>query len=271
MKKYFLASRAIITLLIISMVMFNSSCKKKDKGDEKPDLPPQESLLMDFSDFDERPDTKGTTYNNFVYSFLNVAFWNTVTTSSLAFPALAYVNMVGQNARYLGDNSWEWAYYFTYEQTDYVATFTTSRINNETYSAEMMIAEEATPEAGFKWFDGVVRFDRTAASWNVYKDAASPVKVIEVDWTKNYEANTSSLTYTYVEPAQDETGSSITFGKDPSLAYNAWYTISFSSETIEIQWDMATKAGRVRNEDHFLDTDWHCWDASLVDIECPDL
>ncbi|MBS0012186.1 MAG: hypothetical protein KFF49_12300 [Bacteroidales bacterium] len=269
MKKSSIIYRSLILLLIASLTVINTSCKG-DKPGEKPQLPPQESLLMDFSDFDERPDLKGkgTTYNNFVYSFLNVAFWHTVTTASLALPATAYVQLLNQNAMYLGDNSWQWSYTVTYEQTVYVASLTSKRLSDEEFSIELVIALESNPEAGFKWIDGIVRYDHTSASYNVYKNAASPVKVIEIDWTY-LELNTSSLTYTYVEPGQDETGSSITFGKDPSLEYNAWYTISLSSETIEIEWDMATKAGRVRNQAYFLDNEWHCWDASLVDIDCP--
>lgn len=273
-KKYSVITKPIIFLLIVSITIFNTSCKKKDTTGEKPDLPPQESLIMDFSDFDSRPDqkSKGTTYNNFVYSFLNVAFWHTLTTSYLAIPATAYGHLLSQNARYIGDNVWEWVYYFTYEQTDYVATLTGTRLNNEEFSMDLVIAEESNPDLGFKWFEGVCRYDHTSASWDIYKyNEGSPVKVLEVDWTKDFEANTSALTYVYVEPGQDETGSSITYGKDPSLDYNAWYTIDRSTETIEIEWDLATKAGRVRNENHFLDNDWHCWDSNLADVECPEL
>ncbi len=271
MKKYSIISKSMVFILVISMIMFNTSCKKKDKPGEEPDLPPQESLIMDFSDFDSRPDEKGkgTTYNNFVYSYLNVVFWSTISTGAIALPAAAYIHLLNQDANYLGDNTWEWVYNFTFNQTDYIATLTGARLNNEEFSMEMVIAEEANPGAGFKWFDGVVRYDHTAASWNIYKNIASPVKVLEVDWTKDYEENTSSLTYIYTEPGQSETGSSITFGKDPSLDYNAWYTIDLSAETVEIQWDLITKAGRVRNEDYFLDNDWHCWDSNLADIDCP--
>jgi len=270
MKKYLSASKPIVILLVISLLAFGTSCKKKEKGDERPDLPPQESLFMDFSDFSERPDVKGTTYNNFVYSFLNVAFWNTIGTVSLAPPAVAYVRILQQNARYLGDNSWEWVAYFTFEQTNYVGTLTTVRLNNDTYSVELVVAPEATPESGFKWVDGVVRYDLTSASYNIYQNPGSPVKALEVDWEKDYDDNTSSLTYTYVVPGEDETGSSINYSIDPALTYDASYTISLSGETIEIEWDRASKAGRVRNEDYFLDSDWHCWDSNLVDLaECP--
>lgn len=269
MNKLSIFSKPIVFLLVLSIIFLNTSCKKKDKPGEEPDLPPKESLFMDFSDFDSRPDQKGTTYNNFVYSYLNVVFWSTISTAATILPATAYIQILGDDPDYLGDNTWEWEHYFTFQQTDYIATLTTKRLNNDEFSAEMVIAEESNPQAGFKWFDGVVRYDHTAASWNLYKNGTTPVKVLEVEWTIDYEDDTSSLTYVYVEPGQAETGSSITLGKDPSLDYNAWYTIDLSAETVEIEWDIITKAGRVRNEDYFLDNEWHCWDSNLSDIECP--
>ncbi len=274
MKKYMTTSKTLILLLTALILTFTTSCNKKEEG-EQPELPPVESLVMDFSDFDSRPDqTKGVaiSYNNFVYSYLNIVFWNTISTGTIALPTAAYLYMLEQDPEYLGDNKWEWTYEFTFNQADYIATLTGIRLNNEEFSMEMEIAYSGFTGAAVKWFDGVIRYDHTAATWNLYKyDDLSTVKIIEVEWTKDYEAETSSLSYTYVEPGKEQTGSSITLGKDPSLDYDAWYTISLASETIDIQWDTETKAGRVKNPDHFQDSNWHCWNSDLMDIECPDL
>lgn len=273
MKNYFMRSGSIIVIMLLTTVMLmNTSCDKENP-DEKPELPPVESLVMNFSAFDSRPDQqKGivTTYNNFVYSYLNVVFWSSLSSGSIALPVRAYTHIKDQDAEYLGDNIWQWEYNFTWDASEYIATLTAERLNNEEFSMAMVIALSTATESGFKWFEGIVRYDHTAASWDIYKyNDMNPVKMLEVDWTKDYEAETSSLTYVYVEPGQEETGSSITLGRDPSLDYNAWYTINLSAETIEIQWDTVTKAGRVRNQNHFQDNNWHCWNADLMDIECP--
>ena len=36
-----------------------------------------------------------------------------------------------------------------------------------------------------------------------------------------------------------------------------------------IEWNTTSAAGRVMDEVHYLDTDWHCWDAVLADVGCP--
>jgi hypothetical protein len=72
----------ILIMLITAVMLVNTSCDKENP-DEKPELPPVESLVMDFSAFDSRPDQqKGiiATYNNFVYSYLNVAFWSSLSS-----------------------------------------------------------------------------------------------------------------------------------------------------------------------------------------------
>ncbi|MGM0464389.1 MAG: hypothetical protein ACQEQW_07005 [Bacteroidota bacterium] len=272
MKNYFMRSGSLILIMLTAIMLMNTSCDRENQ-DEKPELPPVESLVMDFSDFDSRPDQqKGIveTYNNFVYSYLNVVFWSSLSSGSIALPVAAYTQLLDQDADYLGDNIWQWEYNFTWDESEYTATLTAQRLNNEEFSMEMVIALSAASESGFKWFEGIVRYDHTAASWDVYKyNDMDPVKMLEVDWTKDYEAETSSLTYVYVEPGKEETGSSITMGKDASLDYNAWYTITLSTGTIEIQWDTATKEGRVRNPDHFEDNNWHCWNSELMDVECP--
>ncbi len=275
MKKYFMRSGSIILImLIMALMMVNTSCDKENP-DEKPELPPLESLAMDFSAFDERPDQqKGivTTYNNFIYSYLNVVFWSSLSSGSIALPVVAYGHLLNQDAEYLGDNTWQWEYNFTWDESEYIATLTAERLSNEEFSMEMVIALSTATESGFKWFEGIVRYDHTAASWDVYKyNDMAPVKMLEVDWTKDYEAETSSLTYVYVEPGKEQTGSSITMGKDSSLDYNAWYTITLSTETIEIQWDTITKAGRVRNQNYLEDNNWHCWNLELMDITCPEM
>lgn len=274
MKSILKRSGTLILVMLITVMLLNTSCDKENP-DEKPELPPVESLVMDFSAFDSRPDQqKGiiATYNNFVYSYLNVVFWSSLSSGSIALPVAAYNQLLGQDADYLGDNIWQWKYSFTWHESEYTATLTAERLNNEEFSMEMLIALSTATEAGFKWFEGIVRYDHTAATWDVYKysDMAA-VKMLEVDWTKDYEAETSSLTYVYVEPGREQTGSSITMGKDPSLDYNAWYTITLAAETIEIQWDTETKAGRVRNQNHFEDNNWHCWNSDLMDIDCPEL
>ena len=272
MKKKIILANIFLLMIIISSVLFITSCDKENL-DERPDLPPVESLIMNFSDFQQQPATsKGivATYNNYSYAYFTVFFWNTFTTVTLVLPVTAYGYALQQEPVYLGDSKWEWSYEVTWGALEYVATLTGERLNNEEFSMEMSIALASVPNVRFVWFDGVVRYDHTSATWNMYKsDDGTSVKIIEVMWEKDFETEVTSLKYTYIEPGQDETGSYICYGLNPEMVYDASYTVSLSGSMINIEWDSETKAGRVKNPDYFVDSAWHCWNNLLEDIDCP--
>ena len=263
--------RSLIAItLSISRLLTSVSCDKEPVAD-RPDLPPLESLVMDFSDFSEQPGAKkGTdTYENFLHSYFSVFFWNVASTVTLAVPVAAYGIALQQDAVYLGDHTWEWSFDFPLGGVNYTATLTGSRLNNEEFTMDMVISLAAAPEQGIKWFDGVVRYDHTAASWNLYKDGT--IKVLEAEWNKDFETEEADLTYTYVEPEQEETGSYITLAYMPDEFYDAAYTISLAANMTNIEWNTTTKEGRVKDPEKFGDSEWHCWasfDEGLIDKVC---
>jgi hypothetical protein len=170
---------------------------------------------------------------------------------------------------YLGDNSWEWNYSFQWSGLDYTATLTATRINNDEFSLEMIIALSATPDQGIPWFDGVVKYDHTKANWTIYKDGS--IEVLEVAWAKDFELGDASLLYTYVEPQVLETGSYIKYEYTPLEMYDASFTVSLSRGTTLVQWNTTSKEGRVQDEARFGDAEWMCWDSlenGLVDKVC---
>ncbi len=209
------------------------------------------------------------TYVNFLHSYLTVFFWNVATTVTFAPPIIAYAYSLQQTPEYLGDNTWEWAYSVAVGQDSLMVTLTGARINNEEFSMEMIIASSQAPEAGVKWFDGVVRYDHTHADWNFYKEGS--VKALEAEWNKDFETEVADLTYTYTEAGNEQNGSYIMLAYDPAEVYDASYSISLAAGMTNIEWNTTTKEGRVKDEVKFGDTEWHCWDThanGLVDKIC---
>lgn len=271
MKKPFIVKALVATALLFSWMISFTACDMEPEG-KRPVLPPMESLMMDFSAFENEPGgTKGTlvTYGNFTHSYLSVLFWNVTSTVSMTLPVAAYGHALQQEAVYMGDHTWEWSFDFMYEGVNYTATLTGVRISNEKFSMHMEIALAALPDQGIKWFDGEVRYDHTHARWNLYKQGS--IKVLEAEWNKNYETEAGELRYTYVEPSQKETGSFIMYQYMPQEVYDAAYTISLAVGTTQIEWNLSTIEGRVKDPLKFGDPNWHCWDSKgngLIDKEC---
>lgn len=227
---------------------------------------------MDFSDFSDAPaGAKGTgaSHENFTHAYISVAYWNVATSLTLALPVAAYGYALHQEPEYLGDHTWEWSFEFSMNSLVYSATLTAKRLSNEEFSAEMVIGLALIPEQGVKWFDGIVRYDHTHAAWNLYKEGS--VKIIEAAWNHDFETEAADLTYTYVEPGQEETGSYIMLAHMPQEVYDASYTISLANNLTNIEWNITTKEGRVKDPGKFGDIQWHCWDEAvngLMDMVC---
>ena len=271
MNNKLIVKRPVAILLAITLLIVSTSCDN-EPAENRPELPPLESLMMTFADFDgpiALTKASGEPHLHFNYAFTSLVFWSGASALTMALPVAAYTYALQQGVEYLGDNSWEWSYSFQWSGLDYTATLTATRINNEEFSLEMMIASSATPDQGVRWFDGVVRYDHTQANWTIYKDGS--IEVLEVAWTKDFELGDASLLYTYVEPALVETGSYISYDYAPLEVYDASFTLSRSTGTTLIQWNTTSKEGRVQDEARFGDAEWMCWDSlemGLVDKVC---
>jgi len=271
MKKYLKIRHLSLVLVVLGTLSAAWSCEK-DKEEDPPELPPVESMLMDFSAFSEQPaGAKGTeaTYANFLYSYATVGFWSLSATLVSALPVAAYGHALQQSPVYLGDQTWEWSFDFMLNNVQYSAILTSERLSNEEFSMDMSIGLAAAPATAVKWFDGVVRYDHTHATWTIYKDGTQPV--LEIEWNKDFETEKADLTYTFVEQDHAQQGSYIMWDYNPGAGFDGAYNISLAEGMTTIEWNTETIKGRVMSMVQFQDEEWHCWDSKangLADITC---
>ena len=265
----------IFTVLAVLMAFTIVLPSCEDEPDAM-ELPPEESMVIDFSAFGTPQDTVNTTkavdstYTNWFHSFVNVSFWNVFTGATLAVPVAAYGEALNHEPVYMGDNTWEWQYSYTFNASTYTARLVGSRLNNEAFSMTMYITKTGmNAYEEFKWFEGTVRYDHTHASWTLYESPDNPVALLSVEWNKDYETGESDITYEVVKESSEHVGDYIEFAVMPEDVYDAHYDIVLQRGTVEIEWDRTTMAGRVRDENKFGDANWHCWDENLMDSDCP--
>lgn len=270
MRKILKFKSFIYVLLIALLILPINSCKK-DK-DELPELPPVESLLMDFSDFDNGvpQDKKAVmSYQNFGYSVYTVGLFNLAATANIILPAAAYAEAFNHEAVYLGDNSWKWTYSVTLQESTFTVELISQRITNEEYTLNMYV-DKSGPDGfeDFKWVEGIVRYDRAVATWTIYESPAVEWPVAGITWTMDWEKELYTIKYDCLKPDSDLHGASIEHGVTEDPVFDAYYTITFPSHIIDIEWNRTTKAGHVKSPSFFADENWHCWDITLVDTVC---
>jgi hypothetical protein len=264
-----------LTLVILLIAGGFSSCKK-DKGNP-PNLPPAESMLIDFSNFvsnakssDIGFDSKGTENLNWETSAVIVGTWRTLIAVTLAIPVASFKVAVDQDPVYLSDKKWQWSYNVSAAGVAYKARLT-GEIGATDIIWEMYITREganAFPE--FKWFDGTSKLDGSGGKWILSESNLVPQPMLQIDWTKS-GTSIGNIKYTYLKTGSSN-GAYIEYGLTNS-ALNAFFTIHYFSSSlarfsdVSIEWNTSTKNGRIKSSD-YLDGQWKCWDANRVNAIC---
>lgn len=254
-------------ILLFLLLGFFYACEEDKENDPAPTLPPVMSMVMDYSDFQSNKDANLTAFN-WGYSALNVAFWNAILTVNLAIPVAAFVNCFNYEATYDSDlNGWVWKYDFqaggATHQAELEATLSESLVQWEMYITIAGASDR------FLWFSGSSDLGATNGIWELNYNIEDPTNYLDIEWNYNHTDSTGDIRYTVVETDNEQFGSYIEYGLTDNN-FDAYYEISLVKEDklTEIEWSRTTKEGRVRDEVHFSDTDWHCWDSELQDTDC---
>jgi hypothetical protein len=264
----------LVLLTIVLIGMLSVSGCKKDSEDPKtaPALPPQSGFVMNFDDFSKPADTLKSafavdSYANWGYSYLNVAFWNSVLTVTLAIPVASYVEAFNHEAIYHPDtDNWTWSYNFNVGFTAYEAELTGKVV--DTYVNWEMRITKAGEYADFLWYRGKSDLLQTGGYWILSENPVNANDFLRIDW-KKYSDGTSDIKYSNIKPGDSENGSYIWYGT-ALTTFDRFYQIFHKSVNnhTAIEWSATLNNGHVKDPLHFNDTGWHCWDYQLQDIVC---
>ncbi|HEY9114468.1 MAG TPA: hypothetical protein VIN10_07180 [Bacteroidales bacterium] len=263
---------SFFVVLLVSGILI-SGCSKDDTPNQPaPQLPPESSFVMDFTGFDNPNDTTSSreiaSYQNWGYSYINVTVWHTLLKIGLAVPVASFLESFKHEAVFHPDQeNWTWSYNFVVGGVTHEAELTGFFLN-DTINWEMRITK-ANFYSDFLWYSGKSAFDRSGGYWILNEKPDSPNPILQIDWV--YEGNSiGNIQYTNIKTGDAENGSYINYGTasgDLDRFYNLYF--NSSANLTEIEWNSIDFHGRVKNAQHFGDQNWHCWDNTLQDIDCP--
>ncbi len=262
--------------LLAGLLFIPTACNKTEedvKPSEAPEIPPESTFAIDFSDF-SNADTTGykstQTYQNWWWAASHVLAWNTVLTVTFAVPVAAFRESFNHAPVYDPDNgNWIWSYNFIAQGTVHLAELH-GKVENDTVTWEMYISK-ANAFSGFLWYYGIASISNKAGEWHVNENPNNPGEIIKIVWHRNPAAGEADIKYINVKENAPENGAYIYYGVNTDPAFNAFYNIysAQNDNLTDIMWHRTDKNGRVMDEIHFGDTNWHCWDENLMDITCP--
>ncbi|MBK7212315.1 MAG: hypothetical protein IPH88_03240 [Bacteroidales bacterium] len=260
----------LFTLVLVTMLVV--SCKKdKDETQTAPALPPQSGFVMNFTDFSSADTLKSAaqvdTYGNYGYSYLNVAFWNSVLTANLAIPVASYIEAFKHEAVYHPENSnWTWSYNFTVGFSTYLAELT-GKVDGTNIDWEMLITKSGD-YTDFQWYRGRSAVDQSGGYWILAENPQNANDYLRIDW-KKYSDGTEDIKYSYIKAGEAENGSYIWYGT-ALTTFDRFYQIyrKPTNNHTNIEWSSTQKNGHVKDPLHYGDNAWHCWGVDLKDTVC---
>lgn len=261
-----------IPVFIAWILLFPLVGCEKEEQNKAPELPPESSFIIDFSDFED--ETKNLviddTYQNFGLAVLHVSLWNTIITLHLAVPIAAYREAFNHEPVEQADGSWLWTYTMQAGLANYTANLY-GKTEGVNINWEMYISKSG-PGAfdDFLWYSGESHMAGTEGTWTLYKAPAEAVPYVGIEWHNNLDG-TFDITYTNIIPNGPENGGYISHGITKDLPYNAFYEIFNKGQNnlVEINWSRLTKAGHIKDPKFYNDDEFHCWDEAGIDISCP--
>jgi len=255
--------------ILVAVIITFSGCKKDDEP--APQIPPESTFVMDFSAFSNPDDTLANremaTYHNWGYSYANVVIWSTIIKVGLAVPVASFLESFNHEAVYHpAQNNWTWSYNVWVNLAVYEAELT-GYLQSDSVVWEMRISR-SNGYSDFLWYHGKSAIGQSGGFWILMDNPDNPHDLLRIDW--NNANGTADLKYTNIVPGGPENGGYIFYGTSLT-GFDRFYDIynKGADNLTEIEWNSVNFDGRVKDPNHYGNSDWHCWDVTLSDIVCP--
>jgi disulfide oxidoreductase YuzD len=295
-RKWRLSFLIVLTVLTLGLTGCgdNDPDTDGDDGDDAPVVPPAYTLVPDFTDMggqsgaslDEAwvtdairrlPDAENDGVSiqascptdNYTHAAIQVGFWNSALFLTLAVPTLSFAEALHHDPVQRDDGSWVWSYSVTIGNILYTAELHGEFVDDEVHWA-MYITKQGSYE-DFLWYSGTSNLPATAGTWTLKKSHAENYDWIGIEWSRSIANQTWQVQYMNIHEDDDNEGGFIEYGVIDDDTYDAFYDVynAVADNLVEIDSNRTSKAGRVRNEVFFEDTEWHHWDGNHCNSVTP--
>ncbi len=266
----------------LTLTMFQSCVKdpiEVQNEEVAPKIPPQESFIMPFTGFDEVDTTGFTdghagartveTYRNWFYAGTNILIWNTVITLGTAVPVASFAESFNHSPVYVGNGIFEWSYSYNLIGGTYNAVLSGQFINSGDDVEWIMKISKVGGFSDVTYYTGIVAVDHSEANWTLYHQPNNPEPSLGIAYVKDLSTEDFTIRYTNIDPDDTNNGQYIEYRTNSDIDFNRAYDVFLNTNNfLEMEWNEPAGNGRVKNSEHFDDTDWHCWDTEQADVDC---
>ncbi len=274
MKNTFKLFFAITLLATLFQSCIPERADQAPDGVLAPEIPPMEMYTMPTEALrttntdTTAASTAGNTYYNWLHAGVNLAVWSAVAYVNVAPPTAAFQRAFHEQATYVNNNTFKWEYRHSDQNgKQYDIELTGKYIANFQEVEWKLIGSEVGGFSNFTWFTGTTKIDFSYGTYTLNKNPFNPKAYLQLSYDKTNPQETS-LRFTNIEPG-NANGQYIEYRTNLNNYLNKEFDLQGNpGNLLEIQWNEASRDGRVKHFNRFNDNDWHCWNTDQLDIQC---
>lgn len=262
-----------VSFLLIGVFLI-TSCSDDPaslNSDEPPQLPPIESMRMDFSTFDNYQQPKNSlnsANSNFAQAAVRAFVLKSVVDLNLAIPRALLEAASNSDAEFNEEGEWVWSYSHTAGEDNYGVRLIASRENDAETSWQFFVTNSTLNIEDKLFFSGTTSGNGSQGTWTYYNLMSdSQEAVSNTEWTVSGEDEDEvSLRLEVVSDRFDNEGDFIEYTFDGTVK-NAVYYDAGEDATTELQWNVETNEGYLIAP-NYNNGEQACWDENFEDVNC---
>lgn len=257
------------SILILLAGFIFTSCSDDPasfSSDEPPQLPPTESMNVDFTMFDENQQPKSSSNTNFAQAAVRALVMKAVVDLNLAIPRALLDAASESEAEFNEEGEWVWSYSHSSGEDSYEVRLTASRGDGDVVNWQFNVTNTTLGIEDKLFFTGTTEAGGSQGTWTYYAlQGETNEAVSTINWSVNGEDDVS-LRLEVVSDRFDNQGDYIEYAFDGTVK-NAIYFDAGEDQTTELNWDVDTKAGYLIAP-NYNNGEKACWDESFDNISC---
>jgi len=265
---------SLFIVLSFAITMFSCQDSTNSLDDQPPELPPVESMNMEFSNFDESVDSgnselnaENETYSHFTNAAIRAMVMKGIVSTNLAIPKALIAAAENSDPELTDDGEWTWSYASDASGDNFEVRLHASEGSDGRINWQMFVTNSGLDLDDVLLFEGDVNQDGTEGTWIYYAlfGDESGNAVSQIDWEIENEEQTE-LRLEVLSDRNGHAGDSIDYRFDAPVKRAEYYNAGDDLRT-EIEWNIETKEGYLVSP-NYNNGEQACWNGDFQDVEC---
>ncbi|NGP77053.1 hypothetical protein G3570_10445 [Balneolaceae bacterium YR4-1] len=261
------------TLLIVIGAVLVTSCNDDPaslSNEQPPEIPPVESMSMDFSNFDGYQQNKEAlskeVNTNFAEAAIRAFVIKSVVDLNLAIPKALLAAASESEAEFNEEGEWVWNYTKNAGNQTYEVRLVASQQNENEINWQFFVTNSALNISDKLFFEGTTTAGGTQGTWTYYSLMSSSEEAVSVtNWSVSEEGNVD-LRLEVVSDRYNNEGDFIEYSFDGTVKNVVFYNANEDSTT-ELQWNIETNVGYIIAP-NYNNGEKACWNENFENVTC---